>query len=150
MTVDILHSIYEELNDLKSGKNKADSDDEDEIQYNCIILDDWADVLKDKDIEKVLNMFIIKARHLRCAFIFTLQSYYYFPKILRKQITYVTIFKPKNVAEFESIAHELLNLNKDDGLKLYNYVFDENYNHLDLDTVQNLTFKNFNLLQIKE
>ena len=71
-------------------------------------------------------------------------------KILRKQITYITIFKPKNVAEFESIAHELLNLNKDDGLKLYNYVFDENYNHLDLDTVQNLTFKNFNLLQTKE
>ena len=150
LTVDILHSIYEELNDLKSGKNKSESDDEDEIQYNCIILDDWADVLKDKDIEKVLNMFIIKARHLRCAFIFTLQSYYYFPKILRKQITYITIFKPKNVAEFESIAHELLNLNKDDGLKLYNYVFDENYNHLDLDTVQNLTFKNFNLLQIEE
>ena len=92
MTVDILHSIYEELCDLKSGKNKTESD---EIQYNCIIVDDFADVLKQKDIEKVLNMMLIKARHLRCAFIFTLQSYYYFPKILRKQLTYITIFKPK-------------------------------------------------------
>ena len=149
MTVDILHSIYEELCDLKSGKNKTESEDEDEIQYNCIIVDDFADVLKQKDIEKVLNMMLIKARHLRCAFIFTLQSYYYFPKILRKQLTYITIFKPKNIEEWFSISNELLNLNKDDGLKLYNYVFDENYNHLDLDTVQNIIYKNFNILELK-
>jgi len=95
MTVDILHSIYEQLNDLKEGKNKTDSDSDDEIEYNCIIIHDFADVLKDKDIERVLNMMIIKARHLRCGFIFTLQSYFYMPKILRKQITYITIFKPK-------------------------------------------------------
>ena len=149
MTVDILHSIYEELCDLKSGKNKTESDDEDKIQYNCIIVYDFADVLKQKDIEKVLNMMLIKARHLKCAFIFTLQSYYYFPKILRKQLTYITIFKPKNIEEWFSISNELLNLNKDDGLKLYNYVFDENYNHLDLDTVQNLIYTNFNILELK-
>ena len=41
MTVEILHSIYEELCDLKSGKNKTDSGDEDEIEYNCIIIDDF-------------------------------------------------------------------------------------------------------------
>ena len=98
----------------------------------------------------MLNMMIIKARNLRCAFIFTLQSYYYSPKILRKQITYITIFKPKNIAEFDSIAHELLNLNKEDGLKLYNYIYDENYSHLDLDTVENKVYKNFNELILKE
>ena len=76
MTVDILHSIYEQLNDLKEGKNKTDSDDEDEIEYNCIIINDFADVLRDKDIEKTFNMMIIKARHLRRGFIFTLQSYF--------------------------------------------------------------------------
>ena len=95
-------------------------------------------------------MMIIKARHLRCAFIFTLQSYYYFPKILRKQITYITIFKPKNIAEFDSITHELLNLNKEDGLKLHNYIYDKYYNNLDLDTVQNKTYKNYNELILKE
>ena len=63
LTVEILLSIYEQLCDLKSGKNKTESDDEDEIQYNCIIVDDFADCLKNKDIEKVLNMMLIKARH---------------------------------------------------------------------------------------
>ena len=152
LTVDILMSIYEQLNDLKEGKNKndSDSDDEPEIEYNCIIIDDFASDLKNKDIESVLNTFIIKAKHLHCSFIFTLQSYYYMPKIIRKQVTYITIFKPKNVAEFDSIAHELLNLNKDDALKLHNYIYDKDYNHLDLDTVQNKTYKNFNELILKE
>ena len=72
------------------------------------------------------------------------------PKIIRKQVTYITTFKPKNVAEFDSIAHELLNLNKDDALKLHNYIYDKDYNHLDLDTVQNKTYKNFNELILKE
>lgn len=151
LTSDILMGIYEQLNDLKEGKNKTDSDEEEnEIEYNCVIIDDFADVLKQKDIQKVLNMMLIKSRHLRCSFIFTLQSYYYLPRIFRKQVTYITIFKSKNISEFESIARELLNLNKEDSLKLYNYVFDKDYNHLDLDTVQNLKYKNFNLLQIEE
>ena len=118
LTVEILMSIYEQLNDLKEGKEKTDSDSDDEPEYNCMVIDDFAAVLKSKDIISMLNTFIIKARHLRCAFIFTLQSYYYMPKIIRKQVTYITIFKPKNVAEFDSIARELLNLNKDDALKL--------------------------------
>jgi hypothetical protein len=152
LTVDLLMNIYQQLNELKEGKDKtdSDSDSEPEIEYNCIIIDDFADTLKDKDIERMLNMMIIKARHLRCAFIFTLQSYYYMPKIFRKQITYITIFKPKNVAEFDSIAHELLNLNKDDGLKLYNYIYDADYSHLDLDSVQNKVYKNSNELILKE
>ena len=102
--------IYDQLNDLKEGKNKTESDDENELEYNCIILDDLADVLKQKDIQRVLNMMLIKSRHLRCSFIFTLQSYYYLPRIFRKQVTYITIFKSKNVAEFESIARELLKI----------------------------------------
>ena len=69
LTSEILLSIYDQLCDLKDGKDKTDSDDDSEVEYNCVILDDWADVLKQKDIQKVLNMILIKARHLRCAFL---------------------------------------------------------------------------------
>ena len=154
LTVELLLSIYDQLNDLKNGSTKNgsnnDSESEDEIEYNCVIIDDFANDLKNNEIEKILNMMLIKSRHLRCSFIFTLQSYYYMPKIFRKQITYITIFKSKNIAEFESIAHELLNLNKDDGLKLYNYIYNGDYAHLDIDTVQNLIYKNFNQLILTE
>ena len=45
--------------------------------------------------------------------------------------------------------YKLLHLNKDDALYLYNYVFDKPYTHLDLDTVTNTLYKNFNLLELK-
>lgn len=129
--------------------SEDEEDDENkEIQYNCIIIDDFADALKDNEIMKQLNKMLIKARHICCSFIFTLQTYYYFPKSLRKQITYLTMFKSKNVEEFNSIAKELFNMNKDDALQLFNYVFNEPYTHLDVDLVNNIYYKNFNKLII--
>lgn len=140
LTVGLLEGIYQELCD----KKESDEDTE----YNCIIIDDMASTLKENDIQKQLNKMLIKARHINCAFIFTLQSYYYYPKILRKQITNITIFKPKNVEEFNSISHEIMNMNKEDALVVFNYVFDEPYTHLDIDTVDNKYYKNFHLLKL--
>lgn len=156
------HEDYlEKKKNNKKNKNKTvvdgygdiiseDEEDEEnkEIQYNCIIIDDFADALKDNEIMKQLNKMLIKARHICCSFIFTLQTYYYFPKNLRKQITYLTMFKSKNVEEFNSIAKELFNMNKDDALQLFNYVFNEPYTHLDVDLVNNIYYKNFNKLII--
>jgi hypothetical protein len=131
--------------DLPTDDSTDDSDDEEPyIQYSCIIIDDFADVLKDNDIQKQLNKMLIKARHCCCSYMFTLQSFFYFPKILRKQLTYTTIFKPKNIEEWNSISKELFNMNKDDALKVFNYVFDKPYNHIDIDTVDNKYYKNFN------
>ena len=141
LSVELLESIYKEL------CAKKESDDEQE--YSCIIIDDMASSLKENDIQKQLNKMLIKARHISCAFVFTLQSFYYFPKILRKQITNITIFKCKNIEEWNSISKELLNMNKEDALMLYNYIYDEPYTHLDIDTVDNKVFKDFNLLDIK-
>jgi FtsZ-interacting cell division protein YlmF len=175
LTVQLLEQIYTELIAKKEafveyeakqkekrklkGKQKEVIEDEDnnlseseeeikELEYSLIIIDDMADSLKNNDIQKQLNKMIIKARHISCSFIFTLQSYYYMPKILRKQLTYITIFKPKNYAEWETIGKELLNLNKDDSLKVFDYIFDEPYFHIDIDLVNNKYYKNFNQLKL--
>ena len=136
-------------NDENENDFESDTEEEKEIQYSAIVLDDLADVLKDKAVQRQLNKMIIKARHIQCAFIFTLQSFYLCPRQIRKQITYTSIFKPKSIAEWNSIASELLHLNKDDGLILYNYVFDKPYTHLDIDTTTNTLYKNFNELNLK-
>ena len=140
----LLYEIYDELINIKEKRLKKKKKPE----YSLIIIDDFADTLKDKQIQMALNKMIIKARHICCGFIFTLQSYFYFPKILRKQITFASIFKPKNIEEWYSISKEILNLNQIDALKLYDYGFDQPYNHIDLDTVQNIMYKNFNQLKI--
>jgi len=160
LTVDLLEGIYQQLSDIKEKATEkkekkpkiyedqeSEDDEEEEIQYSCIIFDDQADALKNNAINTQLNKMIIKARHICCSFIFTLQSYFYMPKILRKQITYITIFKPKNIEEWNTIAGELMNLNKDDALKVFNYVFNEPYAHIDIDLITNIYYKNFNLLK---
>ena len=141
LTTSNLEEVYNELNEIKQDEN---------IEYSCVIIDDFADVLKDKNIIKQLNKMLIKARHLCCGYIFTLQTYYYFPKQLRKQITYISIFKPKNLEEWNSLARELFNINTDDALTIYNYCFNEPFIHLDVDTVKNIYYKNFNLLEFKQ
>ena len=144
LTIELLYEIYDELDKIKQMNIKKKRKPE----YSLVIIDDMADVLKDKNLLKAMNKLLIKARHLCTGFIFTLQSFYYFPKILRKQLTYISIFKPKNIEEWYTISKELLNLKKDDALQLYKYVFDELYNHLDIDTITNTYYKNFNKLVI--
>jgi len=174
LTVPLLEGIYAELNEKKelgtlekkkkkkpvNKKNKFVNDEEEnavvpvkeephEIEYSCIIIDDYADALKDIELQKFLNKMIIKARHICCAFIFTLQTFNYMPKQLRKQVTNMTIFKPRNVQEFILLQSELMNMKQDDSLTLFNFVFNEPYAHLDIDTVINTYYKNFNKLEIK-
>lgn len=142
-----LETIYDRLNEIK--KENAECEPED-YQYNICIFDDVADKCKDAEVLKMLNKMLIKARHISCAFVFVVQSYYLYPKICRKQITNITIFKPKNAEEWDSITKELLHMKKDNGLILYDYVFSEPYNHLDIDTVNDKLYKNFNLLEISK
>jgi hypothetical protein len=141
LTVGLLDSIYNQLMEIKKNQ--------DEVEYSCVVLDDQADSLKDKDILRQLNKMLIKARHLQCGFIFTLQGYYYMPKILRKQFTYVTMFKTNNAEEYSAIVKEVLHMNSDDSLILYDYVYDRPYAHLDVDLKEDLLYKNFNLLEIE-
>jgi hypothetical protein len=146
LNVDILDCIYEEILDLK----KQSIDEGRDIEHSCIIIDDYADGLKDNDIILMLKKMLIKSRHLNCFFIFTLQAYNMFPLVLRKLITNITLFKPKNNIETENIRSELLNMNKEDFNELYNYVFDEPYNHLDFDTTTMTIRKNYQLLTIEK
>jgi hypothetical protein len=139
---------YDILEELKNELVKIKKDNEEEPEYNCVIIDDFANDLKDKGIQKALNSMLIKARHLNTSFIFTLQSYLYMPKILRKQITYCTIFRPRNSEEWETIRKEVLQMNEADAKILFDYCFNEPYQHLDVDAFENKFYKNFNPLEI--
>jgi len=144
LTADGLYELHDELLDRKNDNIENDEP----AEYNCVIIDDFANDLKDKNIVRALNKMLIKARHLNCTFIFTLQSYLYMPKILRKQITFATIFKPRNSEEWDTIRKEILQMKEEDARKLYDYIFDEPYMHLDVDAFDNKFYKNFNYLNI--
>lgn len=127
---------------------KKDEEEEPELEYTCLYLDDYADIFKQNQFKDILNKILIKTRHLCLAVIITVQELKYFPLNLRKQITNMSIFKPKNFSEWTNICQEFFNLNKEDSLILYDYVFDKNYNHLDVQTNlgSNTYYKNWNKL----
>ena len=145
LTSEVLENIYNELVEIK----KDCIDNSYEIEHACIIVDDYASDLKDKELIKSLKQLLIKSRHIGCSFIFTLQTYNLFPLVLRKLLTNVSLFKPKNKIELDSVRKELINLNEQDTQDLMNYVFSEEYSHLDIDTNTNILRKNFNKLIIK-
>jgi len=145
LTRDNLEELYEELK-----SRKEDREEDDDMEYNCVIIDDMASSLKEKDVQRLLNTMLIKARHLNTCFIFTLQSYLYMPKMLRKQTTFATIFKPKNREEWDSLNKELIQMRDEDARKLFEYVYDKEYAHLDIDTIEGKLYRNFNELTIKK
>lgn len=144
LTADGLYELHDNLMELK----EKNTEEEKSPEYNCVIIDDFASSLKDKDIVRALNKLLIKARHINTSFIFTLQSIMYFPKILRRQITYATIFRPRNSQEWSIINEELLQMKDIDAKKVFDFVFDEPYTHLDIDAFENKIYKNFHLLNI--
>ncbi len=157
LNVGMLEELYQKMKAMRAEEEEEVKDEETgektvikhPPKYNLMIIDDFADALKDTSIQLQLSKMLIKARHICCGFIFTLQSYLYFPKVLRKQVTNVIIFKPKNTEEFITLGKELFNMNMADSLALFNYCFGEgSYNHLDLDTWTNKYYKNFNELEL--
>jgi len=144
-----LNTLDEIKTELISRKEEAEDDDEQE--YSLIIIDDFANNLKDKLLLRILNSMLIKARHLNCFFIFTVQSYLYFPKILRKQLTWCSIFSGvRNKEEWRTIREELLKMNEEDAKTIYDYIFDVPYQHMDVDLFEEKIYKNGNLLNISE
>ena len=69
--------------------------------------------------------------------------------MLRKQLTYLTIFKTKNMQDWHCICSEVLNMSKADSMVLYDYVFDAPYTHLDVDTCRSVLYRNFNRLELE-
>jgi hypothetical protein len=143
---DIIEDIQDEC-----IANKQECIEEDyEQEYNCVILDDMVDRLKDKDMVRCLRRHLIKSRHANCAWIIITQSWNAIPLLLRKLIFYTTMFKPRNYQEADLLRREVIGMNEKDCNTLFDYVFDEPYNYLTIDNVLGKYSKNFNPLIIEK
>lgn len=116
--------------------------------YNCVIIDDFADQFKRKDIVDAFKKLYVKTRHLNTMIIKTTQGYLLENKDLRKMSNYVVLFKPNNASEFEVMAAELVDMDKSDALQLFRYCFDADFNYLSIDCRLRQFYKNNNRLLI--
>ena len=145
MSAELLHSIHEEALDRKEEcleNNEA-------IEHTCIIIDDYGACLKNLDIQQALKEIMNIARHANLYIIFIVQTYRMIPAELRRILTHATLFRP-NAEEWGIIINEVLLKKKDVAEQIYNYVFDEPYNHLDINMKDGTIRKNWKLLEITE
>ena len=146
---EIDEEVLEEIEDSLLSIKEECLDMDCPMENSLILIDDMGASLKEPGLIRALNKMILKTRHISCSWVFTLQSYYMLPKLLRKQMNYITIFKPKNTEEWSSVAKEVFQIAKDKQQDLYDYTFSEPYQHLDIDLFSGKMYKNFNELQIK-
>ena len=122
-----------------------------EKHYSLLILDDCAAELKKMPIENMLKRLVWNRRHLRLSIWILSQSYISIPLSIRKAVSHLVMFRPRNKKETEALFSELLMLPKEQQESLVNHIFPEGESHgfLFLDTNNGKIHKRFNYLQIE-
>ena len=110
---------------------------------SLLILDDVTTSLKNLDVQMLLKKLIFNRRHYRLSIIILVQSYIAMPLAIRKTISHLICYKPRNLKETSAIWEELIFLDKETGEGLQRFVFDERYSFLFACADTNELYKKF-------
>lgn len=112
-----------------------------ELEYSCLIIDDFGPQLKDHEIDRMLKLLFSRSRHFMCQVYVVCQDYLQMSMTCRKLLSHAILFSPSNRA-WERFTEEQLIQDKKQALRLRRMVFDAPYNTLAVDEEKHI-FKNF-------
>ena len=115
----------------------------------CMIIDDMTSSLKDKNVINELSNLINNRRHYRLSIFLLVQYYNSIPLQIRRLTTAISLFKPANKKELESVFSELIPLTKDKTQEVANFVFNSRHNFIFINVETGEIHKNFNLLKLE-
>jgi hypothetical protein len=92
-----LDGIYEQV--MRDGEEKMNIN---------LIMDDVTASLKNSDVQMLLKKLIYNRRYYRLSIICLVQSYNAMPLAIRKTISHLTCYKPRNKKEMAAIWEELI------------------------------------------
>lgn len=129
-----------------------------------IIADDVVNDIKgDKEVERLLTKMMMNRRHIcgksedgdsaGISMWITTQIFNRLPRPLRASASHYTIFKTTNKKELDTIYDELILLDKPEFKRMLDFVFDEKYNSLYINTdneFDKMYHKNFDLIEMKD
>jgi hypothetical protein len=134
-----LDRIYEQV--MRDGEEKLSS---------LLIMDDVTASLKNLDVQMLLKKLIYNRRHYRLSIICLVQSYNAMPLPIRKTISHLACYKPRNKKEMAAIWEELIFLDRETGEALQRFVFDKPYSFLFACADTNELYKKFDRILIKD
>ena len=90
-----MHDVYENINDYNSSRKRK----------TLIVFDDMiAEIMKNKEIQAIIEEMVIRCRKLNILLVFITQSYFSVPKDVRLNSTHYLIMKISNKRELQNIA----------------------------------------------
>lgn len=101
LTADNIHEVYDTLQENSN-----------EGWNSLLIIDDFQSLLKDKEIQQVLQKIVTKMRHLRCTIFLLQQNFQALPKHLRELTTNLITFNVGK-SQLQKIFDETIPLDKD-------------------------------------
>jgi DNA repair exonuclease SbcCD ATPase subunit len=130
LTLENLNAV---ITEIKSADKKNN---------NIIILDDMASYLKNAETLKLLRELMMNKRHLHTSVIFLSQSWKLIDKTMRKLFDNLFIFKVSK-EELLTIAEEVIEVPKEQLLKISKMVNTEPYKYIFYNSISNRIFDGF-------
>lgn len=117
---------------------------------SMLIIDDFSEVLRNKQVELALKRLIHKHRHLKLQILISVLTLKSLGRNLRSLLDAVILFKPKSQVEVGNFGEEVFGLNKHEMKELFSYVYDKPYQFIFYNQRNNSFYKNFNKLKISD
>lgn len=137
LTFEGLNEVYEKINASEK------------YEENCIIFDDMAAYLKQKQTKTLFDDIVFNRRHLRTNIFFLTQGWKKIPLDLRKVFSNIFLFKVAK-KELYTIWEEAIEENIDLAPKISKLVFDKKHNFLFVNVESKRMFKNWDEIIIKD
>lgn len=142
---------FMELNEdsLHEVRNKIEGYEKSE--KSCIVIDDCASALKDKDLLRDFQRLIFNRRHIGggVSVIIISQVYNVLPLQLRKMVNNLIVLNPR-LKEFGVMNDEYFNLDPKNVKRVKEFFFDKKYNFMMYCPDENRYFKNFDPATLSE
>lgn len=123
--------------------NKKTYDETPEKNYNqLLIIDDCSAFLKNKYNIQMLNELSMNRRHMNLSLILLVQYVISVPASVRSQISCITLFKPSNNKDYQTLKKEFLNMENKEFMDFVNFVFKEKHDNLFINMETNDMYKN--------
>lgn len=119
-------------------------------ETSLIIIDDFVDHLKEKEIQKALRNIVNNRRHKYTSLWLVSQILNGIPLPVRRVATGIIAFKPANNKEKDIIFNEYLHIaDKKQQQQISDHVWQKRFDHMYLDPMTNKIYRNFNELELK-
>jgi KaiC/GvpD/RAD55 family RecA-like ATPase len=132
---DLKSDDLDELYDiLKSNKEYGEN--------SLVLIDDFQNIFKNKDIEKSLEKLVIKLRHINTSIILLQQNFQKLPKKMRSLVFNIICFD-LGKEELQEIFDEVIKKNRNQYMELLEFCFNEPHDWICVNTKSRKIYKKF-------